>query len=77
MLLRYVCEGFFVPGDYDGNNEANIADLVWLIDFLTATGPAPVGGAERADANCDGYVNIADIIYYMNFTFGAADTPCH
>ena len=77
VLLRYVCEGFFVPGDYDGNNEANIADLVWLIDFLTATGPAPVGGAERADANCDGYVNIADIVYYMNFTFGAADPPCH
>ncbi len=77
VLLRYVCEGFFVPGDYDGNNEANIADLVWLIDFLTAAGPAPVGGAERADANCDGYVNIADIVYYMNFTFGEADAPCH
>jgi len=77
VLLRYVCAGFYVPGDYDGNNQADIADLVWLIDFLTTAGPPPVGGTERADANCDGYVNIADIVYYMNFTFGVADPPCH
>lgn len=77
VLLRYACQGFYVKGDYDGNQETNIADLVWLIDFLTAAGPPPVGGAERADANCDGSVNIADIVYYMNFTFGVADIPCH
>ncbi|MDH3936090.1 MAG: hypothetical protein OEV68_02035 [candidate division Zixibacteria bacterium] len=77
VLLQYACQGFYVKGDYDGNQNANISDLVWLIDFLTAAGPAPVGGAERADANCDGFVNIADIVYYMNFTFGVADPPCH
>ncbi len=77
VLLRYICQGFYVKGDYDGNQDANIADLVWLIDFLTAAGPPPVGGAGRADANCDGSVNIADIVYYMNFTFGVADVPCY
>jgi len=77
VLLRYVCAGFYQPGDYDGNGVADVADLVWLIDFLTAGGPPPVGGSERADANCDGYVNIADIVYYMNFAFGVADPPCH
>jgi hypothetical protein len=77
VLLRYVCDGFYVAGDYDGDNDASISDLVWLIDFLTAAGPPPVGGSERADANCDGFVNIADIVYYMNFTFGVADPPCH
>jgi hypothetical protein len=77
ILLRYVCQGFYVNGDYDGNQGADIADLVFLIDFLTAAGPEPIGGAERADANCDGYVNIADVVYYMNFAFGLADPPCH
>lgn len=77
VLLRYVCQGLYVKGDYDGDQDATIADLVWLIDFLTAAGPAPVGGAERADANCDGFVNIADVVYYMNFTFGMADLPCY
>jgi hypothetical protein len=77
VLLRYFCQGFYVKGDYNGDQIASISDLVWLIDFLTAAGPEPVGGAERADANCDGSVNIADVVYYMNFVFGVAELPCH
>ncbi len=77
VLLRYNCQGFYTAGDYDGDGSSDIADLVYLIDYITAAGPPPVGGPPRADANCDGFVNIADVVYYMNFTFGLAGTPCY
>ncbi len=77
VLVRYDCSSYYVAGDYNFDNRANISDLNYLVKFVTHTGPAPVGGASRADANCDGMVNISDVVYYVNFLFGTTSTPCH
>ena len=76
-LLRYNCSQAYLPGDYDNNGHASILDLSYLIEFIALDGPAPVGGAGRADANCDNNVNVADVVYYMNFLFGSAAPPCY
>ena len=63
-------------GDYNNDGRANIADLNYLVAFITHAGPAPVGGSGRADANCDSRVNIGDVVYYVNYMFGTSATPC-
>ena len=76
VLTRYTCAGTYVAGDYNSDGSPDLADLFVLINYISGTGFAPDGGARRADANCDNYVNVADIVYYMNFLFGIATTPC-
>ncbi|PWB69058.1 hypothetical protein C3F09_10660 [candidate division GN15 bacterium] len=76
VLTRFSCAGTYVAGDYNSDGSTDLADLFVLIDFIGGTGYAPDGGARRADANCDNYVNVADIVYYMNYLFGIAATPC-
>lgn len=77
IILQYGCAGFYTIGDYNGDGLANIVDLTLLINYFGKKGPAPLGGVSRADANCDQYVNVADMIYYMNFLFGRVSPPCH
>ncbi len=77
VLFRYNCSQSYTPGDYNNDGDANILDLDYLLQFIALDGPPPVGGAGRADANCDNNVNIADVVYYMNYLFGTAGTPCY
>jgi hypothetical protein len=75
VLMRYACTQTTVPGDYNDDAQANLADLYYLVNFITSGGPEPVGGPERADANGDGYVNLADVVYYINYSFGSGSPP--
>lgn len=77
VLLKYNCSQTYTPGDYDGDDQANVVDLNYLMRFITLDGPAPIGGAGRADANCDNHVNVADVVYYMNYLFNTAGPPCY
>ncbi len=69
ILVRYTCATTYKKGDYNNDGAADIADLYVLIDAITRGGTPPVGGMARADANGDSSVNIADIVYYMNYLF--------
>jgi len=77
VLVKMNCANIYAQGDYDNNGTADIGDLFVLINFITLNGVPPVGGATRADANCDNYVNVTDIVYYLNFIFGSAPLPCY
>ncbi len=77
VLTRYNCAGAFDPGDYTGDGQVDLSDLTRLLAFLTNNGQPPVGGAGRADANCDGVINIGDVVYYMNYMLGNAGAPCY
>ena len=46
----------FTPGDVNGDNQVNIADVTALVDLLLSG-----GSAAGADVNGDGQVNIADV----------------
>ena len=58
----------YIRGDANGDGLIDIADVVYLINYLFINGPAPdplwVG-----DANCDEVVNIADVIHLVNYLF--------
>jgi hypothetical protein len=76
-LIRYNCSSVYLPGDYNDDGEVDLGDLFLLSDFITMAGPPPVGGGARADANCDNYVNITDIVYFINYLFGNVAAPCY
>ena len=76
-ILQFNCSQVFVPGDYTADGNVDIMDLVRLIDFIAKAGVPPEGGTGRADANCDNLINVADIIYFMNYLYGHNDDPCH
>ncbi|MEA2030708.1 MAG: dockerin type I repeat-containing protein [candidate division Zixibacteria bacterium] len=77
ILLNYDCSSEYVKGDYNGDRLADIKDIEYLLQFILFDGEQPVGGGSRADANGDGQINIADVIYCMNYIFGAANPPSY
>ena len=64
----------YIRGDANGDGVIDIADVVYLIDYLFIDGPAPdplwVG-----DCNCDDVVNIADVVYLINYLFTGGPPP--
>ncbi len=63
MAPAYIC------GDIDGDTVGpNIADLVYLVNYMFQSGPPPP--AIEA-ANVDGIddVNVSDLVHFVNFMF--------
>jgi hypothetical protein len=58
----------FIRGDANGDGVINIADVVYLVNYLFIDGPAPEP-LEAGDANSDEVVNIADVVYLVNYLF--------
>ncbi|HUF09876.1 MAG TPA: dockerin type I repeat-containing protein, partial [Rhodothermales bacterium] len=54
---------FFDSADANGDDQVNVADIFYLINYLLSDGPAPIGSG---DANDDGTVNISDVFYLIN-----------
>ncbi len=63
-------------GDADYNNRINVADAVYLIQYIFRSGPQPEPAIYVADVDCTGTVNIADASFLVNYIFGQGDTPC-
>jgi hypothetical protein len=70
------CE-LYLKGDYDASGAVNIGDAIYLNDFIFKNGPAPVGGAGRADVNCDGNIDIGDISAIILYIYGMGPEPCY
>ena len=66
--LVYVC------GDANGDDQVNVGDAVYLINYIFKGGPAPdpecVG-----DANGDDQVNVGDAVYLINYVFKGGSPP--
>jgi hypothetical protein len=62
------------PGDANGDGIVDVADVVYLVNFLYRNGdpPAPM---EAGDANCDGIVNVGDVIYLVNYLYKDGPPP--
>ncbi len=76
-LIRSHCNINRVKGDYDGNDLANSLDILALINYIYQGGAVPIGGAHRADANCDNQIDIGDVIYMVKYIFESGETPCY
>jgi hypothetical protein len=62
-------------GDANDDGITNVADIVFLINYLFKAGPEP-DPLENADINCDGEINSEDVVYLVNYLFRNGPSPC-
>jgi hypothetical protein len=65
------CASYIHRGDANGDGVIDISDVVYLLNYLFAHGPAPVP-LEAGDCNCDGVV---DVVYLLNYLFAHGPAP--
>jgi len=68
ILVQYLC------GDANGDEAANLADAVYIINYVFKGGPAP-DPLCVADANDDDAVNLADAVHLVNYVFKGGPPP--
>ncbi len=61
-------------GDANGDGEIDIADVMYLANYLFIGGTAP-DPMWAGDANCDGEVDVADVMYLINYLFIGGSAP--
>jgi hypothetical protein len=62
------------PGDVTGDGSVDVADVVYLINYLFKSGPAP-HPLLTGDSNGDGNVDVADVIYLINYLYKGGPQP--
>ncbi len=64
-------------GDVNADKIIDIADIIYLINYLYKSGPEPTCSpiASCGDANHDTLVDIADVIYLINYLFKSGPSP--
>lgn len=63
------------PGDVNGTGAVNLADLIYLVNFVFKGGAEP-NPICRGNANgSSGYPNLSDLIYLVNFVFKGGPEP--
>lgn len=68
-------EHVYILADANSDCLVNVADVVFVINYLLVNGPPPCP-YHAGDVNCDGEVNIADPIYLINHLFLGGPPPC-
>ena len=63
-----------LAGDLNRDGSIDLADVVFLINYLHTLGPAP-NPLEVGDVNLDGLVDIADAVYLVNYLFLGGPPP--
>lgn len=61
-------------GDANDDNEVNVGDAVFLINYTFKGGPAPQALC-NGDANSDCTINIGDAVYIVNYAFKGGPSP--
>ena len=62
-------------GDANGSSTVSISDVVFLINYLFASG-APPSPLSVGDANCSGAISITDAVYLIHYLFAGGAAPC-
>jgi hypothetical protein len=62
-------------GDSNNDGKIDIADVVFLINYLFIEGPEP-DPWENGDVTCNGEISIEDVIYLLNYLFQNGPPPC-
>lgn len=65
----------YTCGDANSDDDVNVSDAVYIINyvFIGGTAPDPMASAE---VNCDGSVNVSDAVYIINYVFIGGNAPC-
>lgn len=64
----------WLAGDVTGDQVVDLADVIFLINYLYRFGPAP-DPPERGDVTQDGELTIADVIYLINYLYKGGPAP--
>ena len=65
----------YVCGDSDDNGSISLADAVYIMNFIFASGPAP-NSMLAADVDCSGTISLGDAVYVINYIFAGGPAPC-
>jgi hypothetical protein len=65
---------YVLRGDANGDGAIDLADVVYLINYLYKSGLVPVP-AEAGDANCDGTVDVGDVVLLINYLYKNGAAP--
>ena len=68
MVARYV------RGDCNDDGVIDIADAVYLVNYLYKSGPAP-DPQQAGDVNCDAGCELADVVFLLNFLYKSGPPP--
>ncbi len=68
------CVGIRGNVDGDPGDAVDIGDLVYLVEYSFAGGPAP-SCDEEADVNGDSTVDIGDLVYLVEYSFSGGPAP--
>ena len=74
MLPPNPCADPFIRGDSNSSGAVDIADVIFLLDYLFSSGGTP-SPEEAGDANADGALDISDAIYLLVFLFDSGAPP--
>jgi hypothetical protein len=61
-------------GDANGDEQIDLVDVVFLINYVFRDGPSPDPLA-RGDLTCDDETNLVDIIFLINYLFKNGPAP--
>jgi hypothetical protein len=63
-----------IRGDANRSGSVDLADAVFIVNWLFIGGPAP-NPLWVGDANCSGGVDLADAVYIVNWLFIGGPPP--
>jgi hypothetical protein len=64
----------YLDGDANGDRLINVADAVYIINFVFKNGDPP-DPLEAGDANCDGSTDVGDAVFLINYIFHSGPPP--
>jgi hypothetical protein len=72
-LVSVIMPGY-LRGDANGDEQIDVADVVFLANYLFK-GEAPPFPYDAGEVTCDGFVDIADAIFLLNYLFKNGPVP--
>lgn len=65
----------FMCGDVNADDDINVGDITYLVDYMFKGGPAPIP-LESGDVDCQPGINVSDLVWLVDFVFRGGPEPC-
>jgi len=75
VIIAVPSQAQFLCGDVNETETINVADLVYMVDYVFRGGAEPLPYLS-GDCDLNGEVNISDLVFLVNFLFKGGPEPC-